>query len=145
MDCHTRHVPKGDVIRVGDHDYGRVDRTRTLAVCNTDARMYALALNRVLAQACAVAISSDQRGFIAGTSIQTSVALCEAAMREASMVSVEAAGISLTLRMRSRCCLAASSGWSWSAPECHSSLSVLSSLFVFGGEVVACVEMLSGV
>lgn len=69
--------PKGDVSRVGDAVFGRVDRTRTFTICNTDARVFALGLNAPLSRACSELLSADQRGFLLGRSIAESVALCE--------------------------------------------------------------------
>lgn len=94
---YTTKIPKNDIVRMGDKVYGRLDRTRRLTICNTDARMYALSLNWPLAQACAAAISSDQRGFVSGRSILTSVRLCEVAMSEAAITSVDATGVFLDI------------------------------------------------
>lgn len=87
--------PKRETTVIGDQLYGQVDQTRTLTVCNTDARLYALSENEVLARACSKAISSDQRGCITGRSIIASVMLCETAMAETAMTSVDVAIIFL--------------------------------------------------
>lgn len=150
---YTTLIPKGVPVAVDDKVCGRVDRTRTLTVGNTDARLFALSLNRPLAQALSCALSSDQRGFVPGRSILSSVALCEAAMAEATMTSVDAAGIFLDF---ANAFPTLSRRWlqlvlrkaKVPAQIIRAILFLyrdLESMFVFGGEVVAVVAMRCGV
>lgn len=127
-------------------------------MCNTDARVYALALNRglALAQACSVAISSNHRGFIVGRRSLSSVALCDVAMGEAALRSVDAvdaAGIFLDF---ANACPMPSRRWlrlvlDRARIPAQFKRTVLclyddqKSLFDFGGEVVASVAMRCGV
>lgn len=142
-------IPKGDVVTIADKMYGRIDKTRTLTVGNTDARIYALGLNWPLSQACAAAISTDQRGFVSGRSILASVALCEAAMAEVAPVSVEAAGVFLdfanafpTLSRRWLSLVLRKAKVPAQFIRAVEFLyEGLESMFVFGGEVVAVIGM----
>lgn len=73
----TTLIPKTKVTMIGDQLYGQVDQTRTQTIYNTDAQVYVLSLNDVLALAFAAVISDDQCRFITGRTKVASVMLCE--------------------------------------------------------------------